>query len=377
MFYVYILTCRDGTFYTGYTNDVARRLAAHQRGVGGKYTRARRPVELSYVELCPDKSSAMRREWAIKQLTRQEKAALAAAWRPDAHTETGHAGTCSSPRQGGTAMTETFGETKGRRDRPLQPEKQLVQQQFSRSASAYVTSEMHADADKLAELVTWLAPSQDWITLDIATGGGHVAKALSPHVSHVFATDITPSMLRTAREHLGTAAIENVSFVVADAEDLPFLEDSFDAVTCRIAPHHFPDPQQFIREAARVLKPGGRFLLVDNIVPEDAALGTFYNHLEKLRDESHVRCASSREWETWMQAAGFTVVRSQERRKTFEFAPWVRRMARSEEQVEAVEQWLLQADETAAAFFAIAQEAGRVQSFQGLEWMALAQKGTN
>ncbi|MBQ9566251.1 MAG: GIY-YIG nuclease family protein [Synergistaceae bacterium] len=74
--WVYILRCGDGTLYTGWTVDVARRVAAHNAGRGGKYTRARLPVEAVYRECWPTKSEAMRREIEIKKLTRQEKLAL-------------------------------------------------------------------------------------------------------------------------------------------------------------------------------------------------------------------------------------------------------------------------------------------------------------
>lgn len=73
---VYILRCGDGTLYTGCTNDLPRRLKAHQSGRGAKYTRSRLPVSLAYREAAPDKSAALRREMALKRLTRQEKLAL-------------------------------------------------------------------------------------------------------------------------------------------------------------------------------------------------------------------------------------------------------------------------------------------------------------
>lgn len=74
--YVYMLRCGDGSLYTGYTDDVERRLAVHKNGKGGKYTRSHLPVELVYREELPDKSAALRREAAIKRLSRQEKLAL-------------------------------------------------------------------------------------------------------------------------------------------------------------------------------------------------------------------------------------------------------------------------------------------------------------
>lgn len=75
-YWLYILRCGDGTLYTGTTDDVARRLAVHQSGKGAKYTRGRDPLTLAYQEACADKSAALRREIAVKKLTRAEKLAL-------------------------------------------------------------------------------------------------------------------------------------------------------------------------------------------------------------------------------------------------------------------------------------------------------------
>ena len=74
--YIYILRCGDGTLYTGITDDIPRRLAAHRAGKGAKYTRGRGPLELAYTEEAPDKSAALRREIEIKRLKRAEKEAL-------------------------------------------------------------------------------------------------------------------------------------------------------------------------------------------------------------------------------------------------------------------------------------------------------------
>ena len=85
--FVYMLRCGDGSLYTGYTDDVARRLAAHRSGKGAKYTRSRPPVALAYQEELPDKSAALRREAAIKRLTRRQKLALIAEKERSAVTE--------------------------------------------------------------------------------------------------------------------------------------------------------------------------------------------------------------------------------------------------------------------------------------------------
>ena len=76
----YILKCNDGTLYTGWTNDIEKRLTAHNEGRGAKYTRGRRPVELVYLEVFETKQEAMRREASIKRMNRKDKQCLIASW---------------------------------------------------------------------------------------------------------------------------------------------------------------------------------------------------------------------------------------------------------------------------------------------------------
>ncbi len=88
MNYTYLLRCRDGSLYCGWTNRLEERLKAHNEGKGAKYTRSRRPVELIYYEEFPTKEQAMSREYAIKRLTRAAKLRLISDWK----RETGHDG---------------------------------------------------------------------------------------------------------------------------------------------------------------------------------------------------------------------------------------------------------------------------------------------
>jgi len=140
--------------------------------------------------------------------------------------------------------------------------KSLAQERFGAYAATYATSRPHAQGGSLARLVELAAPQPAWTALDIATGAGHVALALAPHLSHVVAADLTPQMLGVARGLAGDRNIANISFAVLRAEALPFADATFDLVTCRIAPHHFDDVRKFVTESARVLRPGGRFGLV-------------------------------------------------------------------------------------------------------------------
>ena len=81
MNYTYILQCSDGTYYTGWTNDLEKRLDAHNTGKGAKYTKTRRPVTLMYYEMFATKEEAMKWEYAIKQLNRKKKTELIEKWR--------------------------------------------------------------------------------------------------------------------------------------------------------------------------------------------------------------------------------------------------------------------------------------------------------
>lgn len=215
--------------------------------------------------------------------------------------------------------------------------KTLVQQQFGAHAAAYATSPVHAKGASLGRLVELVRPQSQWQALDIATGAGHTAAAFAPHVARVIASDITAEMLEEARRLAATRGLANMEVATADAEALPFEDGRFDLATSRIAPHHFPDVPQFVREVRRVLKPGGTFALVDNIAPDAVSTPGFteaelseaanaYNAFEKLRDPSHGRCLGLTEWNAVITAAGLEVQHREILPKTMEFAPWVARM---------------------------------------------------
>jgi len=251
--------------------------------------------------------------------------------------------------------------------------KEKVKNIFGKNADKYRTSELHAKGDDLALLADWLEPKEAWTALDIATGGGHVTKALAPHVKTVFSTDLTEQMLENTAHHLDPL-FENVFYVIADAEELPFLSNRFDAVVCRIAPHHFPHPEKFIQEAARVLKPNGKFVLIDNVAPENPQLARFMNKTEKLRDDSHCRCLSKAEWSELLHKHGLAITRSLDRKKTFQYPGWVARTTENEEQAERVKQHLLSADQQTANYFSLKVHEGNIQSFVIDEWMVMCTK---
>jgi ubiquinone/menaquinone biosynthesis C-methylase UbiE len=210
--------------------------------------------------------------------------------------------------------------------------KSLAQERFGAFAATYATSRPHAKGGSLARLVELVAPQPTWIALDIATGAGHVALALAPHLAHVVASDLTPQMLGVARGLARERKILNISFADIRAEAMPFADATFDLVTCRIAPHHFDDVRQFVAESARVLRPGGVFGLAENISPDTstmegsvdalAAAADEYNTFEKLRDPSHVRCLTLNEWRDLVVQAGLSERHLELLDKPMVFGPW-------------------------------------------------------
>ena len=241
--------------------------------------------------------------------------------------------------------------------------KARAREQFGRSAEAYVTSPGHAAGDDLTRLVEMATPRAEDRALDISTGGGHVALALAPYVRQVIASDLTPVMLAAARRFLTGRGVSNVEYVIADAEQLPFLDATFDLVTVRIAPHHYADIHAAVREMARVLAPGGRLVVIDNIVPEEPALDMAMNDWEKRRDPSHVRAYRAAEWRAFVEAAGLRVSHSETARKTHAFTPWVERMRMPEQERASLEADILAAPESVRAAFAVVVEDGRVRSW--------------
>jgi len=253
--------------------------------------------------------------------------------------------------------------------------KRGISARFGAVAGNYVKSAVHATGGDLPRLVELARLDGDERVLDVATGGGHTALAFAPHVREVVASDLTPDMLAAAEEFIRGWGVENVRFERADAEDLPFEDVSFDVVACRIAAHHFPDPESFVREVTRVLKPGGRVLLDDNVAPEDPDLDEFMNRFEKWRDPGHVRAHKVSEWRAMMEEAGLRIEHVEPPgRKPYPFEEWTSRIGMGEDERDELEAWLLAAPKSLRDFFEVVVEDERVASLTGVYAILVARR---
>jgi SAM-dependent methyltransferase len=178
-----------------------------------------------------------------------------------------------------------------------------VSDTWSVRAAAMRESPTHRAGADLDLVIAWCEPGEGVSGLDVATGGGHVARRLREAGCDAVSLDPAPGMEPD---------------VVARAEELPFEDDSFDVVACRIAAHHFEDVGQAVREMARVSR--DRVVLHDNLFA-----GEQIEEAERLRDPSHVRCYTEAEWVGFFEQAGLHVEAVALVRRKLPLEPWIER----------------------------------------------------
>jgi len=172
---------------------------------------------------------------------------------------------------------------------------------WSERAQLYRDSAAHREGEDLDLLVEWAQGATT--ALDVATGGGHVARRLREAGLDVVSTDPAPGMRPD---------------VLCRAEDLPFADGSFDVVACRVAAHHFEDVRAAVSEMARVSR--DRVLVVDNLYLDERA-----EEADRLRDPSHVRNYTEEEWREFFANAGLGVEDARRLEKPIEVEPWLER----------------------------------------------------
>lgn len=210
----------------------------------------------------------------------------------------------------------------------MRTHEQTVQSQFDPRAEAYLTSPVHSagpDLERAKVLVAQGVPSSTH-ALDIGCGGGHLSFALAPHVTRMVALDPSPSMLGVVSRAAATRRMSQIQTRQGSAESLPFEDGGFSLVCTRYSAHHWTRLEVALREAVRVLAPGGHALVIDTLGHEDPLVDTFLQSIELLRDTSHVRNRSREQWRTLLQSAGLVEQEHAEWPTRLEFAPWAERM---------------------------------------------------
>jgi len=175
---------------------------------------------------------------------------------------------------------------------------------WNERAEAYRQSAIHAGGEDLDLLVAWCEPAEGVDVLDVATGGGHVARRLREAGANVVTVDPAPGMRAD---------------VIAPADHLPFADSSFDAVACRLAAHHFPDVLAAVKEMARVAR--DRVVICDNTFVSESS-----EEADRVRDPSHVRNYGVAEWHSFFELSGLEVVDEALMQRPLEIEPWLARV---------------------------------------------------
>jgi SAM-dependent methyltransferase len=213
---------------------------------------------------------------------------------------------------------------------------ELVTRQFGATALAYLESRTHATGDDLELLGREVAAIPGARVLDLGCGAGHASFAVAPYAASVTAYDPTAQMLAVVEREAAARGLSNMDTVQGMAEVLPFPDSHFDCVISRLSAHHWHDVPAGLREVQRVLKPDGRVFLIDTAGGETPMLDTHLQTIEILRDPSHIRDYTAREWLALFREAGFNATVRREWPLLIEFSGWIQRMCTPPERVAAI-----------------------------------------
>jgi SAM-dependent methyltransferase len=229
----------------------------------------------------------------------------------------------------------------------------VVAEQYQPRAGSYVTSAVHAGGEDLDQVSAWAAAMSGGRAIDVGCGGGHVSYRLAAHAGSVVAYDLTEAMLDAVAAEASARGLSNIVVWQGAAERLPFADATFDMVASRFSAHHWRDLDTGLREARRVLAPGGRALFIDSVSPGAPLLDTVLQAVELLRDPSHGRDYSCAEWLAALGRAGFAVQRLVTRRLRMEFGSWTERMATPPAHIAAIQSLQAGFSEAVRSHFAV------------------------
>lgn len=248
-----------------------------------------------------------------------------------------------------------------------QPHHQKVVQQFGQQAAAYLTSQVHAKGQDLQQLQQLLHSYPQASLLDLGSGAGHVSFTAAPSVTRVIAYDLSAQMLQVVAQTAKQKGYHNICTEQGPAEQLPFTDNLFDIIVSRYSAHHWHDVGKALREAFRVLKKGGKLIIMDVVSPGHPVLDIWLQTVEALRDTSHVRDYTPGEWLTFISESGFLVEQLKQYKLTLTFDSWITRMRTPEVMVKAIRAYQLAASPDVNDYFALTADGSFTSDMMVIE----------
>ncbi|CCP02204.1 hypothetical protein BN439_1123 [Erwinia amylovora Ea644] len=228
-----------------------------------------------------------------------------------------------------------------------------IDKQFGEQANAYLTSAVHASGADLLRLGDRLSETPEARVLDIGCGAGHASFVAAQYVKEVVAYDLSERMLATVGKTADAHGYHHLTTQQGYAENLPFNDAEFDIVISRYSAHHWHDVAGALREVRRVLKAGGKMILIDVSTPGNPVLDIWLQTVEALRDTSHVQDYSPGKWLTLITESGLIVQSASQGKLELEFSSWIKRMRTPEIMVQAIRAYQRSAPDDVQRYYAL------------------------
>jgi ubiquinone/menaquinone biosynthesis C-methylase UbiE len=196
-----------------------------------------------------------------------------------------------------------------------------TRERFAKTADRIAALQDARASELEAKVLRFAAPEGTERALDSGSGAGALAFALAPHVREVVAVDLVPELLEQGRRR--AKAFPNVSFVEGDATKLPFENHAFDLAGSLRTLHHIARPELAVAELARLTRPGGQVLVVDQIAPVDPLAALELNAFERARDSSHARALADIDLRHLFEANELVLLRAEYEREPRDLGPYL------------------------------------------------------